>query len=526
MRINTEYPADLSIRIITLLIILAKRSSIIALNEHPQHRNQDPYEILQIPREASFSTIRQAYLRLARIYHPDRGGDSATVISVHNAYVALTQANRIMPPLMLENRSASIVEMLYDAIRDLARVFQREILSHSLSNLALQLMSTSHASVVRSSLFSLQQANQPLFQMPANRSPYYAYIPNEVLQQLDQPRSRLAERFNQPLLRAPVNRSYRNQTTFLYDENILDVSQENFLALDGFGFAVDELRDYVEHDLSKLYTNPHIKTGDREFSETAKQILRNHQLLGPYARRLDSLLIEQKFGIKEATIDAVVKMLLNFAKYDVEGSGHARAEFCIYYQEELNAIEQSKLFNYLIKVTSLYGGTQNFTFAAAFNADCIKIAQTFLWQFVIDIKPELYQKIPAAVLQMARESQNLVITLQENRSRVSQSQFFRRQPLHFNENNQPINHREPLLGFMNRSNHWELLLGVINRLNHREALMRFIDRAVAMELMREALHRLFPRDPDAAIPNPVINVEIEALDEVDMEEDGVWLFRP
>ncbi len=288
MRYNNEHQ-DYLIRIITVLRLLTiQRAVITTIENHPQ-RNEDFYEILQVPRGASLSIIRQAYLRLARTHHPDRGGDSAMFIRILNAYEALTQINshhvmryvtfnrsRVNALIMYENRSVN---------NDAARRFAEYII---LASVRRAILSSTLTGFLVNHRF-LQEEYHPRFV----RTPRLFFsIPNEALLRTPLLFARIP---NVSLLRSPTFRSHRNQTTFLYNENILDVPQENILMLDGFAFAFDELRDYAEHDLSKFYTNPHIKTGDREFSKTAKQILRNHQLLGSYARQLDSLLTEQIF---------------------------------------------------------------------------------------------------------------------------------------------------------------------------------------------------------------------------------------
>ena len=74
--------------------LVANPQAITATIEIPSHRNQDPYEILEIPKGASFNTIRKAYFRLARIHHPDHGGNTDMFMRIRSAYEVLTQTNR------------------------------------------------------------------------------------------------------------------------------------------------------------------------------------------------------------------------------------------------------------------------------------------------------------------------------------------------------------------------------------------------------------------------------------------------
>jgi curved DNA-binding protein CbpA len=54
----------------------------------------NPYSILRIPETASRDEIKRAYRRLAREYHPDRGGDAAAFGRVQEAYELLTDPRR------------------------------------------------------------------------------------------------------------------------------------------------------------------------------------------------------------------------------------------------------------------------------------------------------------------------------------------------------------------------------------------------------------------------------------------------
>lgn len=47
---------------------------------------QSPWEILQIDRTDDESIIKKAYYTLAKIYHPDKGGDEEDFKSLNDAY--------------------------------------------------------------------------------------------------------------------------------------------------------------------------------------------------------------------------------------------------------------------------------------------------------------------------------------------------------------------------------------------------------------------------------------------------------
>lgn len=53
----------------------------------------DPYLVLGIPPSASDPEIRAAYLALAKLHHPDKGGDPETFKQISQAYSILSDAN-------------------------------------------------------------------------------------------------------------------------------------------------------------------------------------------------------------------------------------------------------------------------------------------------------------------------------------------------------------------------------------------------------------------------------------------------
>lgn len=54
----------------------------------------DPYEILQVNPNSSLDEIKQAYLYVARLYHPDKGGDTKTFQFIQKAYKDIVQSKR------------------------------------------------------------------------------------------------------------------------------------------------------------------------------------------------------------------------------------------------------------------------------------------------------------------------------------------------------------------------------------------------------------------------------------------------
>jgi curved DNA-binding protein CbpA len=54
----------------------------------------DPYEVLQVHRNAEPEVIRAAYRALARKYHPDFGGDPGRMVAITEAWSVLGNAER------------------------------------------------------------------------------------------------------------------------------------------------------------------------------------------------------------------------------------------------------------------------------------------------------------------------------------------------------------------------------------------------------------------------------------------------
>lgn len=59
---------------------------------------EDPYKILQLDRSASIDEVKRAYYYIAKLYHPDRGGNPAEFAKFQNAFrqiIAMTQASQL-----------------------------------------------------------------------------------------------------------------------------------------------------------------------------------------------------------------------------------------------------------------------------------------------------------------------------------------------------------------------------------------------------------------------------------------------
>jgi hypothetical protein len=55
----------------------------------------DPYQVLEVPRDADGPAVRRAYHRLARRRHPDVGGTTAAMRELNAAYAIVTAARRL-----------------------------------------------------------------------------------------------------------------------------------------------------------------------------------------------------------------------------------------------------------------------------------------------------------------------------------------------------------------------------------------------------------------------------------------------
>ena len=74
----------------------------------------DLYQILQVPKDADTATIKKAYRRLAKLYHPDRHRD-ATEDEVERAEELFRQVKQAYEVLGTEER-----RKLYDRYGDIA----------------------------------------------------------------------------------------------------------------------------------------------------------------------------------------------------------------------------------------------------------------------------------------------------------------------------------------------------------------------------------------------------------------------
>lgn len=69
-----------------ILLVLAYRVSLIEI----EHKEYDPFAVLDIDREASINEIKRAYRVLSKTHHPDRGGDPEQFKEIAKAYKTLT----------------------------------------------------------------------------------------------------------------------------------------------------------------------------------------------------------------------------------------------------------------------------------------------------------------------------------------------------------------------------------------------------------------------------------------------------
>lgn len=57
-----------------------------------QDKQADAYQTLKLDPGAGWESVKKAYRRLASDYHPDRGGDPATFVSIRQAYEVLARS--------------------------------------------------------------------------------------------------------------------------------------------------------------------------------------------------------------------------------------------------------------------------------------------------------------------------------------------------------------------------------------------------------------------------------------------------
>ncbi|WP_269609408.1 J domain-containing protein [Prochlorococcus marinus] len=56
--------------------------------------SKDPYQILKIHPSATLEDIKQAYIKLVKIHHPDKGGDSKIMLEVNSAWEILKKKHK------------------------------------------------------------------------------------------------------------------------------------------------------------------------------------------------------------------------------------------------------------------------------------------------------------------------------------------------------------------------------------------------------------------------------------------------
>ena len=56
--------------------------------------SKDPYQILKVHPSAKLEEIKQAYRKLVKIHHPDKGGDSEIMLEVNSAWEILKKKHK------------------------------------------------------------------------------------------------------------------------------------------------------------------------------------------------------------------------------------------------------------------------------------------------------------------------------------------------------------------------------------------------------------------------------------------------
>lgn len=184
-----------------------------------------------------------------------------------------------------------------------------------------------------------------------------------------------------------------NTCTFYFQEPVEEIPPERLLILDHYAFDAIELKAYFENAMENVSVNPHT---NKTFSKEAIDILRGHPTLGTFIKELEEKTRHQDVGIQLETIDAVMQLLLAIHARGLDSSDKAR-EIFLEHHHSLTDEAQKQLDNYVISVPSLYGGFQRMTFAAALQGghhSCAIILQTFLWCFVIHMRPSALDWVP------------------------------------------------------------------------------------------------------------------------------------
>lgn len=227
---------------------------------------------------------------------------------------------------------------------------------------------------------------------------------------------------------------YKNEKTFLYFDLIGDLAKNDLIALDGYAFSIEELKQYGKESLDTFFKNPHEIS--QTFSPEAITILEKHPDLKNYAQQHKNKLASQKHGVSLNTVSAVMDLLLGLETQENESRQDPRATF-LGFKDNLTREEQNKLDCYVIKVPHLASSSghltafpfpeaslaffsstspkikkptqyqeRTMTFAEAFmggshSAPCQRTFKIFLWQFVLNFNPKVLDRIPQSVKKIA-----------------------------------------------------------------------------------------------------------------------------
>ena len=91
---------------------------------------KDPYQILKVHPSAKLEEIKNAYRKLVKIHHPDRGGDSSVMLEVISAWEILKQkhtdiySNKVKEPQTYNSNEYKIKTSNYSKSEDIKNWFQ------------------------------------------------------------------------------------------------------------------------------------------------------------------------------------------------------------------------------------------------------------------------------------------------------------------------------------------------------------------------------------------------------------------
>ena len=95
---------------------------------------KDPYQILKVNPSAKLEDIKQAYRKLVKIHHPDKGGDVKTMLEINAAWEVLKKKHKTLN-LDKTNNLKEAAKNLYKILRKIKNDNYKSIAVEKIPNI-------------------------------------------------------------------------------------------------------------------------------------------------------------------------------------------------------------------------------------------------------------------------------------------------------------------------------------------------------------------------------------------------------